>query len=192
MKTLESVLDVRDGTHDSPSYLESGVPFITSKNLKNGKLDFSNVSYISGEDHEKFKHRSQVSKGDILFGMIGTVGNPVIVDVDFEFSIKNVALIKFHGSAINNKFILEFLNSSITVKQFKKMSNGGVQKFISLGMIRKSKVLVPPLHEQERIATIFSTIDEQIETYEQEKEKYIELKKGLMQQLLTGKVRVKV
>ena len=94
---LADISDVRDGTHDSPKYLESGIPFITSKNLKNGKLDFTTCNFISEEDHRKFSERSNVQNGDIIFGMIGTLGSPVIVDTDFEFSIKNVALIKFNA-----------------------------------------------------------------------------------------------
>lgn len=190
--TLNDVLDIRDGTHDSPKYVDEGIPFVTSKNLKNGKLDFSDISYITEDDHNKFSNRSHVENGDILFGMIGTVGNPIIVDLPFEISIKNVALIKFSESKMINKFVIEYLNSNFVLDQFKKFSNGGVQKFIALGMIRKLKIIVPKIEEQQKIAQILSTVDEQIEVYEQEKAKYEELKKGLMQQLLTGQIRVKI
>lgn len=183
--SLEEVLDIRDGTHDSPKYIEKGIPFVTSKNLRNGKLDFTDVNYISETDHKHFSNRSLVENGDILFGMIGTVGNPVIVDLPFEISIKNVALIKFSKFKIINKFVLEYLNSSFVLEQFRKFSNGGVQKFIALGTIRKLKILVPSFEEQQKIASILSTVDEQIDETEQLIVKTKQLKKGLMQQLLT-------
>lgn len=188
--SLSEITDVRDGTHDSPKYLDAGIPFITSKNLKENKIDFSDVNFISEEDHIRFSQRSNVENGDILFGMIGTIGNPVIVNKEFEFSIKNVALIKFNNSSINNKYILNLLKSTIIENQFLKLSNGGVQKFIALSMIRELKIPVPKVEEQERIALILSELDKKIDEYENRKQKLEEVKKGLMQQLLTGKIRV--
>ncbi|WP_318617141.1 restriction endonuclease subunit S [Sporosarcina sp. YIM B06819] len=185
IETLDSVLDVRDGTHDSPKYINSGIPFLTSKNLRNGKLDLTEVNYISEKDHRHFSSRSFVENGDILFGMIGTVGNPVIVNLPFEVSIKNVALLKFASSNLNNKFVLEYLNSVFVNEQFRRLSNGGVQKFIALGVIRKLKIIIPTKDEQQKIASIFSTVDAQIDETEQSIVKTKELKKGLMQQLLT-------
>ena len=106
---LGDICDVRDGTHESPKYLPKGIPFITSKHLKNNRIDFSNVKFISIEDHKSFSKRSKVDDGDILFGMIGTIGNPVVVDKDREFSIKNVALFKQNNKIINFFFFKSFV-----------------------------------------------------------------------------------
>ena len=192
VKELDKITDVRDGTHDSPKYLNTGIPFITSKNLKEYGIDFREINYISNDDHEKFSKRSKVDDGDIIFGMIGTIGNPVIVKKTFDFSIKNVALIKFNKDNIKNTYILNLLKSEIIKKQFNQQSNGGVQKFVSLNVIRKLEIPVPSLEEQKKIASILSSVDNQIEEYQNKKSKLEELKKGLMQQLLTGKIRVKV
>lgn len=186
VKMLNDITDVRDGTHDSPKYLDNGIPFITSKNLKEYGIDFSDINYISNEDHKKFSQRSNVNNGDILFGMIGTIGNPVVVKKEFEFSIKNVALIKFNNdNVINNIFLLNILKSSLVKKQFEKLSNGGVQKFIALGMIKNLLIPLPSIDEQEKIADILSTVDSQIDDNDKLIEKTKELKKGLMQRLLT-------
>ena len=72
---IKSCMDVRDGTHDTPKYVEHGIPLITSKNLSNGYLDFSTAKFISIEDHLSIKQRSKVDDGDILFAMIGSIGN---------------------------------------------------------------------------------------------------------------------
>src|SRR5262249_7974376 len=77
---LGEVCDVRDGTHDSPKYVREGYPLITSKNLKNGFIDFTSVNLISREDLDAINKRSKVDAGDILMPMIGTIGNPVIAD----------------------------------------------------------------------------------------------------------------
>ena len=87
--SLGKVCDVRDGTHDSPKYFTEGYPLVTSKNVTSGKIDFTDCSLICEEDYNKINERSKVDFGDILMPMIGTVGKPVIVDVDAEFAIKN-------------------------------------------------------------------------------------------------------
>ena len=90
--TLGNCLDVRDGTHDTPKYVSNGIPLVTSKNLKCGGIDFSTALMISEEDSLNINKRSGVDTDDILFAMIGSIGNPVIVNKDREFSIKNMAL----------------------------------------------------------------------------------------------------
>jgi len=183
---LETICDVRDGTHDSPKYQENGIPFITSKHLTDNGVDFSDVNYISNEDHINFSKRSLVENGDILFGMIGTIGKPLIVNYDFEFSIKNVALLKFKDNTqLNNSFTLNLLKSKIIDKQFSKLSNGGVQSFIALGMIRSLQIPLPPLKEQEKIADILSITDDKIDAITSQIEKAQTLKKGLLQKLLS-------
>ena len=103
MKKLGDVYDVRDGTHDSPKYQDEGYPLITSKNLKTGYLDFKKVKYISKQSLEKINERSKVNLGDVLFAMIGTIGNPVVVDSLSDFAIKNVALFKIPGMVQNHE-----------------------------------------------------------------------------------------
>ena len=183
---FDKVCDIRDGTHDSPKYIENGVPFITSKHLTDNGIDFTETNYISEENHIEFSKRSKVDNGDILFGMIGTIGKPVIVNTDFEFSIKNVALLKLSSNELlSNIYVLNLLKSNIIINQFLKLSNGGVQSFIALGMIRKLKIPLPPLEEQKKIADILTTVDKKIAFVEENINATEELKKGLMQKLLT-------
>ena len=75
---MGSYLDVRDGTHDTPKYVLEGIPLVTSKNLCNGKIDFSTAKFISREDHLAISLRSKVDAGDIMYAMIGSIGNPVL------------------------------------------------------------------------------------------------------------------
>jgi len=147
---LINYYDVRDGTHDSPKTQLTGYPLITSKNLYTGKLDLSNVKYISSEDYLKINERSKVDKGDILFAMIGSIGNPVIVDIDDEFSIKNVALFKYYLSdLVVPRYLQVFLKIAST--EMKEKAAGGVQAFVSLGKLRAHVMPIPPLKEQYRI-----------------------------------------
>lgn len=186
VRKLGSIVDVRDGTHDSPKYVEKGVPFITSKNLKGNSICFDNVSYISKKDHADFSRRSGVESGDILFGMIGTIGNTAIVNTNSEFSIKNVALLKLaNNQEVLTGFIFYILNSSVIKKQFSRLSNSGVQSFVSLSMVRGLDIPFPPIKEQERITKVLSTADKKIDLIEQKTSETQQLKKGLIQKLFT-------
>jgi type I restriction enzyme, S subunit len=147
---LNNALDVRDGTHDTPKYVDIGYPLITSKNLYTGMLSFENVKFISKEDHEKIGERSKVDIGDILFAMIGSIGNPVIVNCHKDFSIKNVALLKFYISdKPDNRYLHYFLTQA--QESMKAQSSGAVQSFVSLGFLRNYLLPIPPLAEQRRI-----------------------------------------
>ena len=144
-------LDVRDGTHDSPKYVDNGFPFVTSKNLIDGKIDFSDVKYISEKDHKNFIQRSFVEDSDILFAMIGSIGNPVLVKKDREFSIKNVALFKPLSKSINYMKYVFFFADHIQTELTKK-AKGGMQPFVPLSFFRKDLwIPIPPLAEQKRI-----------------------------------------
>lgn len=147
---FSEVMDVRDGTHDSPKYIETGIPLVTSKNISGGGLYFSNVKYISREDADKINERSNVDTGDILFAMIGSIGNPVIVNKDREFCVKNVALFKNYDKS---KMCIEYVYWFLYREQYimKKVAFGGVQSFISLKVFRNYLFPLPPFEEQKRI-----------------------------------------
>ena len=147
---LGNSFDVRDGTHDTPKYTTEGFPLITSKNIYSGSLLFDGVNLISEKDHRQISERSRVDRGDILFAMIGSIGNPVIVDTDREFSIKNVALFKYYTAADSEpRFLLLYLK--LVAEEMKAKAAGGVQSFVSLGFLRNYLFPLPPLAEQRRI-----------------------------------------
>lgn len=152
MAELGDVCDVRDGTHDSPKYVLDGYPLITSKNLKGGFIDFTEVNLISREELDAINKRSKVDAGDLLMPMIGTIGNPVIADVSREYAVKNVALIKFpKGCQVDNRFLKDVLDSAEMQSQFDRQASGSTQRFISLGFIRKLPIPLPPLATQQAI-----------------------------------------
>ena len=147
---LSDIIDVRDGTHDSPKYVPEGIPLITSKNLSNGIIDYGNVKYITQEDADKINARSMVEDDDILFAMIGSIGNPVLVKKDREFCIKNMALFKkFADTDIFMQYMYWFF--FYAQYKLKKEASGGVQSFISLSRFREYLVPLPPFAEQKRI-----------------------------------------
>ena len=180
-KKLGEVCDVRDGTHESPKYLKEGYPLVTSKNLIDGKIDFTDINFISKTDYENINKRSKVDAGDILLSMIGTVGSVAFIEND-GFAIKNVGLIK-KGEKISNKFVYYYLESPL-FKQYVKSSNtGGTQKFISLGRIRDASIVLPCKEEQNEIVDFLATIDKKVNLELEKLEHWKQIKKGFLQQM---------
>ncbi|MCR1880118.1 restriction endonuclease subunit S [Ligilactobacillus murinus] len=180
---LGSYMDVRDGTHDTPKYFDSGIPFVTSKNLGDGKIDFKNVNYISDEDSQKFNQRSRVEAGDILMAMIGTIGKPVVAPkVEFEYSIKNVALFKRLTIEQNSKFIRDYLQYS--EKRLRKCASGGNQKFLSLKKLKEILIPIPPSSEQKQIVSVLSDYLSLVECIDSDQNALQQLASQLKQKVL--------
>ena len=154
---FKTVMDVRDGTHESPLYFPSGCPFISSKNLNNGKIDYENIKYISKEDFDKYNIRSNAEENDILFGMIGTIGNPAIIkNPPFKFAFKNMALIKLNTKYFYPEFVYYYL--LWIERKFRQEATGGIQQFISLDYIRNSIIPIPSLNYQMKVVKLIDTI----------------------------------
>ena len=179
---LSEVSDVRDGTHDSPSYQNEGHPFVTSKNVKDGCINYDDIQYISDEDFNNINKRSKVDINDILMGMIGTIGNLALIRTEPDFAIKNVALIK-DTKQISYLYLYYYLQSPSTENQLLSGLDGGTQKFISLKKIRELNVSTPSESEQLKIGEYFSNLDNLIAFHQRELDGYKELKKGLLQQM---------
>ena len=132
-----------DGTHDSPPPVEVGFPLITGRHIKGGFIDFSDTYQISPEEHQKVMKRSRPENGDIIYSNIGTLGATAIVDQDFEFSIKNVALLKPLLRA-HSAFLYCYLESPEKLSELTNKASGTSQKFFSLQFLRTLELVVAP------------------------------------------------
>lgn len=189
-KKMRDVCDVRDGTHDSPKYHKEGYPLVTSKNLKNGLIDVDNVKYISKEDYEAINKRSKVCVGDILFAMIGTIGNAVLVSEEPCYAIKNVALFK-KSTLINPKFLQYILNSSFILEKMQQEAKGTTQRFVGLDYLRSFQIPLPPLSVQKEIVARLDKLSENVKRLEANYKQIIancdELKKSILKKTFERK-----
>ena len=178
---LKEVKDVRDGTHSSPKYIDNGYPLVTSKNLTDSGLNLNDVSLISESDYNEINKRSKVEVGDILLGLIGTIGKPVLVEID-GFSIKNVGLIK-NGGKIQNQFLLQYLKTNLFNKYIQIEMAGNTQKFLGLETLRNTKVPVPSPEEQSAIGSLFRTLDDLLAGYKDNLTNYQSLKATMLSKM---------
>ena len=179
---LDTITDVRDGTHDSPQYVEDGHPFITSKNVKDGFINYEDIQYVSDKDYEEINKRSKVDKNDILMGMIGTIGNIALVRETPDFAIKNVALIKDIGEVFYH-YLYHCLQSNSVAHQLDENLDGGTQKFIALNKIRELVIPVPSEYEQHKIGDYMELLDNLITLHQCKLEKLKNIKKSMLEKM---------
>jgi type I restriction enzyme S subunit len=181
-KKLGDVVKYYDGTHQTPTYVENGVPFYSVEHLTANQ--FSKSKYISEEVFEKENKRIKLEKGDILMTRIGDIGTARLIDWDVNASFYvSLALIK-QNSKYNSSFLNQYISSGNFQKElWSKTIHVAFPKKINLGEIGNCKVLFPSIEEQTKIANFLSAIDEKINHCQGQIDQTTIWKKGLLQQL---------
>src|SRR5690606_1341872 len=164
---------------------------VTSKNLKNHKLTFANMKFISKTDYLNINKRSKDEVGVVLFAMIGTIGNLVVIEDEPNYGIKNVALFKV-GNNKNSYFLKYFLDSKQTIEKMMRDAKGTPQKFVGLGYLRSFPILLPPLKDQQTIVRQLDALRAETQKLEGLYQKKIdnleELKKSILQKAFSGEL----
>ena len=152
MVELSEVCEIiSDGTHETPTYENDGVIFLSSKSVTSKKIDWNNVKYVSEQLHNKLSKRVSPKKGDILLAKNGTTGVAAIVDKDITFDIYvSLALLR-PSSKVDPKYLLELINSDLVKKQFNSRLQGIGVPNLHLKEIKEVKIPLPPLSVQQEI-----------------------------------------
>ena len=183
-----------DGVHHTPNYVEYGIPFVTVKNLTaSSDIDFSNLNYIDEKTHRECYARADPKAGDVLVTKDGTLGVCRIVkDGMPEFSIfVSVALLRV-TTELTAEWLHFFFESGAYLTQLGFLSSGTGLKHIHLEHFRKFQISLPSLKEQALINKKVSILEDKVATEKRVLIKLMKQKMGLMHDLLTGKVPVKV
>ena len=182
---------ISDGIHSTPQYIsDSQYYFINGNNLVDGVIRIgSNPKCVSEE--EFIKHRKDLNERTVLMSINGTIGNLAFYKGETVVLGKSAAYIKCKQS-FNVSFLYYLLQSDVVKSYFHKELTGTTIKNLSLKTIKTALVAVPKAEEQHQIARILTTVDEKLQVLTDKKAQYQELKRGLMQQLLTGQRRVRV
>ena len=169
---------ITDGAHQTPTYIASGIPFLSVKNISNGFICFDDVKYISQSEHEILYSRCNIEKDDILLTKVGTTGIPVIVDTDKIFDIfVSIALLKINTKYLNNKFLKYTILSPMIQELVKLYTRGIGNKNLVIKDIKNFPIPLPPLKEQERIVKKIDELMTLCDKLEQEEEKLSALDK---------------
>jgi type I restriction enzyme S subunit len=158
------VIDVADGPHVTPTYVENGVPFVTALNVTSGRVNFFGLKYITLDDHRQFQKRAKVENGDVLISKDGTIGIPCYVDTDKEFSyFVSVALIKPKRDILDGQFLTWVLRTPYLQERIRERSRGDMIRHLVLREIRDLIVPIPPLPEQRRIVAYLDNLQAKVD-----------------------------
>lgn len=191
-KNLGEICFITDGTHKTPNYIETGIPFLSVKNISKGFFDLSDVKYISLEEHNKLIKRAKPEFGDILICRIGTLGKAIKISLEFEFSIfVSLGLLKPKVKIISD-YLVYFLNSYFIEGWINnnKVGGGTHTAKLNLNILEKCPVVLPPLKEQEQIASHLDELSSHVKNLKQNYQAQIkdlqELKKSLLDKAFKG------
>ena len=189
---LASIIDVRDGTHDSPKQANTGFHLITSKHLKKGGIDFNSAYLISKDDYVDINKRSKVDTYDILLSMIGTVGLLYLVfDEDIKFAIKNIGLFKTSKNIEYAEFIYLLLDSDYGKSYFRSRLAGTTQSYITLGSLREMLVILPNSKIIKEFKILVQPVFKKYHLNNQQIQTLTKTRDSLLPKLMSGQLRVK-
>lgn len=200
MHLEELTTKITDIDHNMPKKMDNGIPFISVGYLVNQRSRYFEIDnnddyleYISVNDYNHHSKKFNAVIGDLLYSRFGTIGISKIINTNEKFIASySIVLVKPNNKIINNSYLNFVLNGDYARKQAHLMTKGSSNRNLHLADIKHLKLLIPPLKEQQKIAFILSNVDNLIQKLKDKKKSEEYLKKGLMQQLLTGKLRVKI
>jgi type I restriction enzyme S subunit len=191
VKSLNDLCNkITDGTHDTPKRLTEGIKFITGKHIRPFEIDYDNSDYVTEEIHKEIFKRCNPEYGDVLYTNIGVnFATAAMNTVEYEFSMKNVALLKYNRELLNGRYLVHILNNEFFKDKLKKTFGvGGAQQFLSLSNIKSILVLVPPITLQNQFAERVAMIEAQKQQAQLELAKSEELFQSLLQRAFKGEL----
>lgn len=148
------------GVAKRPEYVESGVPFLSSKNVKADRFILDHYNYVSLEDFHALTKHNKPENGDILYTRVGSFGEAAVISLNFEFAIfVSLTLLKPKQDIVHDRFLMHYLNSpKIRNLAINSTSGIGVQN-LNVNAVRKFPINLPPLPIQRKIAEVLDAAD---------------------------------
>lgn len=183
---------LKDGTHGTHNDVNDGIPLLSAKDIVGGKVSLPHdARQISEDDFNSIHKRYKLQDGDVLLTIVGSLGRVArVINYSDNYTFqRSVAILRFNDE-IDSKYAYYVFTEGSFQKELLKRESKGAQGGVYLGDIAKIKIQIPEKPEQERIVRVLEVWDEYIEKLEQKIALKEQMKKGLMQQLLTGKRRL--
>ncbi|MBG0746314.1 MAG: restriction endonuclease subunit S [Planktothrix agardhii KL2] len=190
VKKLEEVCyKVTDGTHQSPEWSISGIPFLFVSNIVNGEIDFNVSKYISEDFWQKLTLRCPIEINDILYTTVGSYGNVALVRTDKKFCFqRHIAHIKPDNSKINPEFLLGLMQSDGIKRQADQQVRGIAQKTLNLKELKSFQVFNPPINLQKKYAAIRRKIESKLQKQQKMLQESENLFNSLLQKAFKGEL----
>lgn len=194
---IGAIEEINLGFTYRPEYTDEGVYFLSVKDISGGKIDFQNAKKVSQETYDNAAYGSKPRKGDILFGRVGTMGKPQIIDTDEPFCIfVSLGFFRDHTNIVVKEYISLWMQSVLFNKQVDENVKGSAQRNLNTGWLKDFYIPFPPIEEQHRIVAkieeLLPYVDRYAEAYEKLEQfnaKFPEdMKKSILQYAIQGKL----
>jgi type I restriction enzyme S subunit len=196
LKRIVSV-PITDGPHETPNFIDEGVPFVSAEAVSTGSINFSKVrACISEEDNARYSLKYAPKLHDIYMVKSGaTTGVTAIVEDRTDFNIWSpLAAIRCNQGSVPH-FVLNFMRSKHFQEAVTLNWSFGTQQNIGMGVIENLACTVPPLAEQHAIAQILKSEAAKFDTLTTEAQRAIDLlqerRTALISAAVTGQIDVR-
>ena len=174
----------------TPFYVENGIPYLQSNNVKNNKINKTKMVFISEDFHNKNK-KSILKQNDIVMVQSGHAGECAVIGKEFENSNCHAMIVMTPNKYTNAQYCSYYISSPLGQKKLFKLITGSTIRHILASEIKKYTINKPGKEEQQKVATFFTLLDQKIEKQQEKIEKLEELKKGMIQKIFSQEIRFK-
>ena len=151
---------ITDGTHQPPRFTTTGIPFLFVSNIITNEIQYDAEKFISKETYGELIKRTPIAIGDILLSTVGSYGHPAIVKSDKPFCFqRHIAYIKPDAALVNSEYLRGAILSEDVQRQIDERVKGIAQKTLNLSEIRKLRLPLPPMEQQEQFAVFVAQTD---------------------------------
>jgi type I restriction enzyme S subunit len=151
---------ITDGTHKTPTYTNSGIEFISAKDIKNDRIFWGTNKFISETEHAQLSKRCNPEIGDLVLAKSGSLGSVAIIDRDHEFSLfESLCLIKTDKTKVEAEFLASLLRNSSMQSHILGKNKGIAIKHLHLIDIRELIIALPPLKLQKIFITRIQAVE---------------------------------
>jgi type I restriction enzyme S subunit len=145
---------ITDGTHQSPQWSASGIPFLFVSNIVGGSIDFSTDKYVSIQTYEALTKYAPIEVGDVLYSAVGSYGVPALVEKNQKFVFqRHIAHLKPLRKTVDPQFLASALGAKDAKRQADRVARGAAQKTVTLGELSKIRIPSVPLEKQQKFST---------------------------------------
>ena len=184
---------ITDGTHQSPKFLNSGIPFLLVSNIKNNEITYTTQKYISNEEYERLSKRTPIEIGNILLTTVGSYGNPAIIKNTKKFAFqRHIAFIQPNHEIVNYYYLFAMLKSPIVKHQIEKKVKGVAQKTLNLKDLKAIKIWLPNRSLQDKFATIVQEVEKTKKKYQYSLDELRDLFGSLSQRAFKGELEMDI
>jgi len=179
---------VKDGPHETPIFIDEGIPFLSVDGVQNNQLVFEGCRYISEQDHEKYSRKCVPAKGDVLLGKAASVGKVAYVETEIDFNVWSPLAVITPKTDKLGKYIFYAFQSTMLQAQCDVYSNANTQKNLGMNTIDNLHLPFPSYEEAEVIANFLDFETAQIDTLIEKQQTLIQLLKEKRQAVISHAV----